>query len=42
MVMNKAFTTLEAQVERTATEISVKNQATTDTIRLLKQLRIDQ
>jgi hypothetical protein len=40
--MNKAFTTLEAQVERTATEISVKNQATTDTIRLLKQLRIDQ
>lgn len=32
----------EAQVEQTATEIKSKNQTTTDTIRLLKQLRIDQ
>lgn len=32
----------EAQVEQTATEIKSKNQTTTDTIRLLKQLRLDQ
>ena len=32
----------ETQVEQTATEINAKNQSTTDTIRLLKQLRLDQ
>lgn len=32
----------EAQVEQTATEINAKSQSTTDTIRLLMQLRIDQ
>jgi len=32
----------EAQVEQTATEIRAKGQSTTDTIRLLKQLRLDQ
>jgi len=32
----------EAQVEQTATEIRAKNQTTTDTIKLLKQLRLDQ
>lgn len=32
----------EAQVEQTATERKSQNQTTTDTIRLLKQLRLDQ
>lgn len=32
----------EAQVEQTATEIRSKSQTTTDTIRLMKQLRLDQ
>lgn len=32
----------EAQVEQTATEIKSKNQTTTDTIRLMRQLRLDQ